>query len=407
MDNDKFRKITGLGMFDSLNSLQNKLNKATSFNDMAGMLSQISAKSKMFDFVDQLGGRDYNKLGAFSNNFGSAFQLNDIARQMQLQSNTLHALSGASSLSSLSKHLEWSNRFEQQSALVNSFKGLSSLSSMHELANSINQNQGLFKAQKSLAQSLSESYMTKFGQDKVGLSSFFNNGFLQNASKFKSLDVLSGNTFSWLKNYEEENDVDLEDEIEGFKQRLQRDKEFKGKIIDAISSIQGELKDLSTKVNEMERDQVDDLDGIWVKLINKYITEPLGLPKWAPAIVLFVVMFLINNVSQEEPVQINQNFNIQVTPQSKPTERIFEKFYDVTNSKTTVFLRKSEKTKKIATIENQTEVEILMIKGEWCYIQFSVNVKLKKKKELVTKELRGWIKKRFLDSYMTNDGKEE
>lgn len=403
MDNDKFRKITGLGMFDSLNSLQNKLNKATSFNDMSGMLSQISAKSKMFDFVDQLGGRDYNKLGAFSNNFGSAFQLNDIARQMQLQSNTLHALSGASSLSSLSKHLEWSNRFEQQSALVNSFKGLSSLSSMHELANSINQNQGLFKAQKSLAQSLSESYMTKFGQDKVGLSSFFNNGFLQNASKFKSLDVLSGNTFSWLKNYEEENKVDLEDEIEGFKQRLQRDKEFKGKIIDAISSIQGELKDLSTKVNEIERDQVDDLDGIWVKLINKYITEPLGLPKWAPAIVLFVVMFLINNVSQEEPVQINQNFNIQVTPQSILPERIFEKFYDVTNSKTTVFLRKSEKTKKIATIENQTEVEILMIKGEWCYIQFIKTIRSKKRKDLISKEMKGWIKKQNLEIFKEKD----
>lgn len=407
MDNDKFKKITGLGMFDSLNSLQNKLNKATSFNDMAGMLSQISAKSKMFDFVDHLGGRDYNKLGAFSSNFGSAFQLSDIARQLQLQSNTLHALSGASSLSSLSKHLEWSNRFEQQSALVNSFKGLSSLSSMHELANSINQNQGLFKAQKSLAQSLSESYMTKFGQDKVGLSSFFNHGFLQNASKFKSLDVLSGNTFSWLKNYEEENDVDLEVEIEGFKQRLQRDKEFKGKIIDAISSIQGELKDLSTKVNDIDRDQVDDLDGIWVKLINKYIAEPLGLPKWAPAIVLFVVMFLINKVSQEEPVQTNQNFNIQITSQSKATEKIFEKFYDVTNSKTAVFLRKSEKTKKIATLDNQTEVEVLMIKGEWCYIQFSLRVKLKKKKEFVTKELRGWVKKRFLDSYHTNDGKED
>ena len=245
--------------------------------------------------------------------------------------------------------------------------------------------------------------MTKFGQDKVGLSSFFNNGFLQNASKFKSLDVLSGNTFSWLKNYEEENDVDLEDEIEGFKQRLQRDKEFKGKIIDAISSIQGELKDLSTKVNEMERDQVDDLDGIWVKLINKYITEPLGLPKWAPAIVLFVVMFLINNVSQEEPVQINQNFNIQVTPQSKPTERIFEKFYDVTNSKTTVFLRKSEKTKKIATIENQTEVEILMINGEWCYIQFIKTIKSKKRKDLISKEMKGWIKKQNLEIFNKKD----
>jgi len=77
-----------------------------------------------------------------------------------------------------------------------------------------------------------------------------------------------------------------------------------------------------------------------VKLINKYNVQPLGLPRRAPAIVLFVI--ICNNSSEKEPIQINQNFNIQITTKSKPEERIFEKFYDFTNAKRPVFKKKEQ-----------------------------------------------------------------
>lgn len=81
---------------------------------------------------------------------------------------------------------------------------------------------------------------------------------------------------------------------------------------------------------------------------------------------------------------------------------------DFTITKTPIYLRNSEKTKKLGFFPTNCNVLILKMKGKWCLVEGTINVNTYQKKvknnkfeTLTSKEktIRGWIKKENLDMF--------
>lgn len=269
------------------------------------------------------------------------------------------------------------------------------------IQNIISNHSNLYNKQISIIEKLANPFAHFFDAKPKFIDQFSDSNFVK-GKKLTAFDINSGATFlNMLSKFEEEADVEeAYDEIQ---------------LILENSALKDEIISLQTKLFTLQEKSVSDSQKIHeTKVYFEWFLNKVLINKFSiNSVIATVIMWLVfNSIDIIKDIVIEAKgadiyeFVVGVQNNStnqKDTVYVEPKPVDFTIRKTTVYQRKSDKTKSLGYLPQGTDVTILKITNRWCFIEGEVTVNKKaideKNIQPATKLVKGWVKKSNLDMF--------